>query len=218
MRVVIVAAGDLDAADARWLGRADLVIAADGGADSLERLGHRPDVIVGDLDSADPAIVERMADAGTRVERHPSDKDASDTELALAAAIAAGATEVILLGSLGGTRLDHQLANVLLLADRELATADVRLVQGATSARVLTEGARLDLEGGPGDLVTLLPLGGDAAGVTTEGLRWPLDAALLTVGRSRGLSNEVTSRPASVSLEHGALLVIETAKEGSTLE
>ena len=102
MRVVIVAAGDLAAADARRLDGADLVIAADGGTNALDRLGRRPDLVVGDLDSADPATVERMAGAGTRVERHPVDKDASDTELALDAAVAAGATEVVLLGALGG--------------------------------------------------------------------------------------------------------------------
>lgn len=216
MRVVIVAAGDLAAADARRLDGADLVIAADGGTNALDRLGRRPDLVVGDLDSADPATVERMAGAGTRVERHPVDKDASDTELALDAAVAAGATEVVLLGALGGVRLDHELANLLLLADPALAgRAGVRLVHGATTARVLRGGERLALDGTAGDLVTLLPLGGDATGVTTAGLRWPLDGATLAVGRSRGLSNEITRRPASVSLADGALLVIETAKEGS---
>jgi len=215
MRVVIVAAGDLAAGDARWLDDADLVVAADGGSVSLDRLGRRPDVLVGDLDSTAAELVERVAAAGTRVERHPSDKDASDTELALDAAIATGATEVVILGALGGARLDHQLANLLLLADRALATVDVRLAQGATSARVVADGGRLELGGEPGNLVTLLPLGGDAAGVTTRGLRWPLEAAVLAVGRSRGLSNEITDRPASVSLERGALLVIETTKEGS---
>ena len=213
MRVVIVAAGDLAPADARWLDEADLVIAADGGSTSLDRMSRRPDLLVGDLDSTDSELVQRLADAGTRVDQHPTDKDASDTELAVDAAVAAGATELVILGALGGARLDHQLANLLLLADRELAEISVRLVRGGTTARVVTGGGRLDLDGEPGDLVTLLPLGGDASGVTTHGLRWPLDGATLAVGRSRGLSNEIAERPASVSLEHGALLVIQTAKE-----
>jgi len=216
MRVVIVAAGDLAPADARWLADADLVIAADGGSASLDRLGRRPDLLVGDLDSTDAELVERLAGAGTRIERHPTDKDASDTELAVDAGSAAGGTELVILGALGGARLDHQLANLLLLADRDLAGLDVRLVQGGTSARVVTGGNRLDLVGEPGDIVTLLSLGGDASGVTTQGLRWSLQAATLAVGRSRGLSNEVIERPASVSLEHGALLVIEASNEGRT--
>jgi thiamine pyrophosphokinase len=215
MRVVIVAAGGLAPADARWLDGADLVIAADGGSTSLDHLGRRPDLLVGDLDSTDADLVRRLADAGTRVEPHPRDKDASDTELAVDAAVAANATELVILGGLGGPRMDHQLANLLLLADRELAGIRVRLVQGRTTARVVADGGRLDLDGEPGDLVTLLPLGGDASAVTTRGLRWSLDAATLAVGRSRGLSNEITDRPASVSLEQGTLLVIETAKEGA---
>ena len=216
MRVVVVASGELEPEDGRWLDRADLLIAADGGAASLDRLGRRPDVLVGDLDSADAALVERLMDAGTRVERHDHDKEASDTELALEAAIAAGATEVLLLGALGGERVDHELANLLLLADPALAGRDVRLIRGPIAVRALRTGTSVALGGGPGDLVTLLPVGGDAAGVTTRGLRWALDGATLRLGRSRGLSNEIVSQPASVSLEQGTLLVVETAIEGST--
>ncbi len=215
MRVVIVASGELAPADARWLDGADLVVAADGGANALDGVGRRPDLLVGDLDSADPALVERLAADGVRVERHPADKDASDTELAMSAALNAGATEVILLGALGGARIDHELANLLLLADDALAGCTVRAIRDTTTIRVLRGGERLAIEGEPGHMVTLLPLAGDAAGVTTDGLRWALRDATLRMGRTRGLSNVVASTPASVSLERGALLVVETANERS---
>lgn len=216
MKVVVVASGELDANDKRWLAAGDLVVAADGGADSLERLGRRPALLVGDLDSTDPAVVERLAAAGTRVEGHPVDKEASDTDLALGAAIAAGATEIVLLGATGGDRLDHELANVLLLADPSLAGRDVRLIRGANTVRALRGGERLDLDGALGDLVTLLPIGGDATGVTTDGLRWPLAGATLRMGSSLGVSNEVASAPASVRLDQGLLLVVErAAQEGA---
>ena len=216
MRIVVVASGELHPADASRLDGAQVVIAADGGAASLDRLGRRPDVLVGDLDSADAALVARLEADGVRVERHPADKDASDTELAIERAIAAGATEVVVLGAIGGARLDHELANVLLLADPELAGRDVRLVRGPTTARAARAGERLALEGARGDVVTLLPIGGDASGVTTDGLRWSLTSAPLRFGRSRGLSNEVVRHPASVSVEHGTLLVVETANEGAS--
>lgn len=216
MKVVVVASGELDANDKRWLAAGDLVVAADGGADLLERLGRRPALLVGDLDSTDPAVVERLAAAGTRVERHPVDKEASDTDLALGAAIAAGATEIVLLGATGGDRLDHELANVLLLADPSLAGRDVRLIRGANTVRALRGGERLDLDGALGDLVTLLPIGGDATGVTTDGLRWPLAGATLHMGSSLGVSNEVASAPASVRVDQGLLLVVErAAQEGA---
>lgn len=216
MKVVVVASGDFDEEDASWLDDADLLIAADGGAAALARHDRRPELLVGDLDSIEPALVERLAVAGTRVERHPANKDASDTELAIAAAVSAGATEIILLGAAGGDRLDHELANLLLLADPALAALDVRAVHGAITIRVLHGGGVAGLVGSAGDLVTLLPIGGDASGVTTHGLRWRLDGASLRMGRSRGLSNEVLAAPASVRLERGTLFVVEISMRGAS--
>ena len=214
MKVVVVASGELAESDAALLDDADLVIAADGGAGSLDRLGRAPDALVGDLDSVDPRLVARLAAAGTTVERHAVDKDASDTELAVEMALGAGAASVVVLGAVGGERLDHELANLLLLADPALAGHDVRAVRGTAQVRAVSGGERLALDGSSGDLVTLLPVGGDATGVSTEGLRWALDGATLAIGRSRGLSNEVVGSPASVRVTHGTLLVIETTTRG----
>jgi thiamine pyrophosphokinase len=213
MKAVVVAAGELDPRDPAALDGAALSIAADGGATLLDRIGRRPDVLVGDLDSVDGALVARLEAAGTRVERHPTDKVASDTELAVEAALAAGATEIVILGASGGDRLDHELANLLLLADERFAAIALSAATGAAHVAALHGDARRSLSGRRGDLVTLLPVGGDARGVTTEGLRWPLDGATLTLGRSRGLSNEVVATPAAVSLGEGVLLVIETRME-----
>ncbi len=215
MRCVVIASGDLDRDDERWLVDAELVIAADGGAMSLDRLGRRLDVLVGDLDSTDPALVERLEAAGTRIDRHPADKESSDTELALGAAMASDATPIVVLGAFGGDRIDHELANVLLLADPALAGRDIRLVRGRSTVRILHARARAELEGAAGGTVTLMPIGGDVTGVTTYGLRWPLDGATLRMGRSRGLSNEIVAAPASVQLEHGTLLVVEIATQGA---
>jgi thiamine pyrophosphokinase len=211
MRAVVIAAGELDPADAAHVDAAELTIAADGGAESLERIGRRPQLLIGDLDSVDRGLVELLERTGTRVERHPVDKEASDTELAVEAAFAAGATEVTILGATGGLRLDHELANLLLLADGAFAGRGLAAVRGPARVTALHGGERRELTGRQGDLVTLLPVGGDASGVTTDGLKWPLAGASLTMGRSRGLSNEVVSAPASVRLDTGVLLVVETA-------
>jgi thiamine pyrophosphokinase len=215
MRAVLVASGEADDADLRWLDGADRVIAVDGGAAWLATHGRRPDLVVGDLDSADPALIATLEAEGVPIERHASAKDASDTELALAGAVTAGADEIVILGALAGPRLDHQLANLMLLADPELSPVrDLRIVRGSTLVRALHGGAGMTLDAPAGALVTLLPIGGDADGVRTAGLRYPLDGETLRIGRSRGLSNVIDQPPASVSLERGTLLVIESTEEG----
>ncbi len=155
---------------------------------------------------------ERLAAAGVAVDRHPAAKDATDAELAIDRAVEAGARRITVIGAFAGERLDHELANLLLLTDRAWADAtdDLRMVRGGTTVRAVHGPARIGIEVGVGATVSLLPLGGDAAGVVTTGLRFPLDNEPLRLGRSRGLSNEVVEAPAGVALEAGVLLVIET--------
>ena len=218
MRAVVVAGGEAVAADAALLRDADLVIAADGGASFLDAIGRQPDLLVGDLDSADAGLVERLVADGVVVEQHPAAKDATDAELAIDRAVAAGARRVTVIGAFAGERLDHELANLLLLADPAWSTEleDLRMVRGGTLARAVHGPGQLALEAGEGDTVSLLPVGGGAHGVRTFGLEYPLEGETLGLGRSRGLSNVVVRTPASVSLKVGVLLVIETAKEETT--
>jgi thiamine pyrophosphokinase len=217
MLAVVVADGDAALQDEELVRDADLLVAADGGALWIESLGVTPHLVVGDLDSLDASTLSRLSLAGARIERNPIDKDASDTELAVEAALKSGADRVVVLGAFGGTRLDHELANVLLLADPAIG-ADVRLQRGSTLVRAINGPGSLQLEAGVGATVTLLPVAGGAVGVTTHGLRFPLEDEPLSVGRSRGLSNVVTEEPAAVSLQSGTLLVIEIrdVKEGES--
>jgi thiamine pyrophosphokinase len=204
----------LDAAWPGWDDGVELVIAADGGARHALSLGLRLDRWVGDGDSIAPGDLAALAAAGVAVERAPSDKDESDTELAVLAALAAGAASITLLGALGGVRLDHALANVALLQDPALDHRWVRLYdEQAARLSVLTvragHGERA-FEGRAGDIVTLLPLGAPVDGVVTRGLRYPLAGETLAPGRSRGLSNVRTEPVATVAIRSGRLLVIET--------
>ncbi|HEY7462946.1 MAG TPA: thiamine diphosphokinase [Candidatus Limnocylindria bacterium] len=212
MRAVLVAAGEPDLGDERWLDLADLLVAVDGGANWIERQGRLPHALVGDLDSVEPALLRRYEAAGVEIERHPSEKDHSDAELAQNFARRRGADEMVMLGAFGGPRIDHQVANVLLLcAD---GSGGMTLVCGPTRLAAIRGGETREITAPPGTLVSLFPVAGDANGVTTAGLRYALSNDLLRMGSSRGLSNVVESAPASVRLEAGMLLLVEQLEEG----
>jgi len=203
-----VAHGDVDASDRDLVVGAEMVIAADAGALALERWGIEPNLVVGDLDSLGLARASEIGARGATVVPFPMEKAESDLELAMRYALESGADDIVILGAFGG-RLDHALANTMLLADPAYRGWHVRAVQGATQLRALHDGERVTLDGPIGSIVTLLPVGGDAQGVSTEGLRYTLAGDTLRFGRSRGLSNEITSSPASVALGTGVLFVVE---------
>ena len=184
-----------------------LVIAADGGILEAERLGLHVDLLVGDLDSAPPEAVERAP----RVERYPVDKDASDLELAVAAAVAADARRIVVVGGDGG-RLDHLLGNAFLLASDRWADVEIEAVLGDARLWVVRSERTID-GGGPGQLVSLYAVGGPARGVTTAGLRWSLTDGELLPGSSLGLSNEFVSTHATVRVREGVVLAIRPGLE-----
>ena len=226
LRAVVVADGDpdpvalaaaLDGDDADDGTQATLmVVAADGGARSVEASGRLPDLIVGDADSLAPGDIERFRARGVRVDVHPAEKDASDTELALEAALAGGARAIQVVGAMGGDRVEHTIANLLLLAHPMLDDADPSIRTGrSTIRRIGTQHgpATLELSGAAGDYVSLLPLEFVVAGVTTTGLRYPLDDAELALGLTRGLSNELVAEAATVRTRSGRMLVIHTPRD-----
>ncbi len=180
-----------------------LVVAADAGADTAERLGLRLDLAVGDFDSIAPDGLDRLRAAGVPVEVAPTAKDESDTELAIRAALARGADALTIVGGLGG-RPDHLLANVGLLALPELAGLSVVLLDDRTRVSLVRGPGSRDLSGRVGDLVSLLPLGSGVDGVATSGLAWTLDDEPLPIGPARGLSNVRAERTARVSAPDGS--------------
>lgn len=211
MRAIVVAAGALGDPDRirRLVDPRpdDLVICADGGAAHALALGLVPHLLLGDFDSLDPAVRARLAAQGVPVQQVPWDKDQTDTHLALQAALERGARELVLLGALG-SRWDHSLANVLLLPGLPAGVV-ARVVDDHNVIHLVGPGGVLDLAGAPGERVSLLPLTPVAAGIWTEGLRWPLAGDALRWGESRGVSNEFLGTQARVRVEEGWLLVVQ---------
>ncbi len=209
--VAIVFAGSQPVSPAirEWLPDNADVVAADSGLRVANALGLHVHHLVGDLDSADASEVDAAVASGTTVDRHPAEKDATDLELAFDAAIARGARRVVLVDG-GGDRVDHLLGNLLLLASPLLANVSVEAFFGTARVLVVRGGdPPVTIGGALGSLVTLLPLGGPARGISTRGLRYPLRDEELAPGTTRGVSNELAAHTGSVRLASGALLIVQ---------
>jgi thiamine pyrophosphokinase len=181
------------------------VIAADGGLDRAVALGLEADVVIGDLDSVSPEALDRAEASGARVVRHPTAKDATDLALALDEAVRLGARRVLLVASAEG-RLDHLLSSVLLICSDRYAGLELDALVGDSLLQVVHR--ERTMHGAPGELVTLLAVGGPAEDVTTEGLAYPLAGETLESGSSRGVSNVFADTVARVRLTQGVLLAV----------
>ncbi len=190
-----------------------VVVAADGGLDHARALGLRPAVLVGDLDSVSSEGLAWARTAGIEIEEHPGDKDSTDAELAVDAALHRGADHLVVVG--GGDRVDHDLAGLLLLT-RPAERARVEAWWGTAHIGVLRGPGDLTFEGEAGELVSLLAIHGAAGDVTTRGLRFGLTGERLHPGSSRGVSNECLGGPVSVALVSGDLFVIRPLALGAT--
>jgi thiamine pyrophosphokinase len=209
MRALVVANGRLShpARDGARVRPGDWVVAADGGLHNCGLLGLEPTVIIGDLDSVSPSDLLPLQSSGVTIVQHPERKEETDLELALAYAVAHGAQEILVLGALGD-RWDQTLANALLLASPILAAVPTWLVDGRQQVTLARPHAPLVLRGHQGDTLSLLPLAGDARGVTTSGLEYPLDNETLHFAATRGVSNTLLGTTATVQLKAGLLLVV----------
>jgi thiamine pyrophosphokinase len=209
MALLIFANGVLD--EVEWIrpyfSQATAVWAANGGSRHLFRLGHLPDKVIGDMDSLEPELQAWLTSHQIPFDQHPPEKDETDLELALLLAAEQPEDDIWLFGLLGG-RLDQTLANIFLLNHPALVGKTVQLITPTERAWLVRR--QTEIVGQVGDLVSLIPLGGDAQGVSTTGMQWRLQAETLHFGQARGVSNRLTAEKAIVTLEKGLLLCVHT--------
>jgi thiamine pyrophosphokinase len=211
-RVLIFANGmlpDLEKARGLLQGN-ETVICADGGTRHALALGLKPAIVIGDLDSLSETDARRLADMNVPIKPYPHDKDETDLELALEYALAMKPAAILIVGALG-SRLDHTLGNLALLADPRLQDVDCRLDDGVEEAYFCR--AFSEIRGAPGDLVSLIPWGVPVTGVRTEGLRWPLSGGVLHPEKTLGISNEMLGDYATVHVETGLLLIVHRRRK-----
>lgn len=183
----------------------DYLIAADAGASHILRLGLIPDLLIGDLDSLPPADSQVLDQAGVVRHHYPADKDQTDLELALQAAIKKGYDPIRIVAALG-RRLDMTLSNLALLARPSLLDLDIRLDDGQDEVFFIHRKATI--EGSVGDTVSLLAWGDTPAMVRTTGLRWVLNDEPLHPSETRGISNLMLADQAEITVSRGLLLCI----------
>lgn len=182
----------------------DFVIAADGGLRALETLNIKPDLLIGDLDS----LGDHPLPDGIPLEKHPVEKDDTDTGIALAQGYAMGYRQFVLCGCAGG-RVDHLIANFQTMARYSQLGADVRLIAPEYDAYTLSNGTLALPHRPEGTTVSIFCHGNQAEGVSIRGLYYPLDNYTLTCDHPLGVSNQHTNESAEISVRNGTLLIIQ---------
>lgn len=185
----------------------DLIICADGGTRHALALGLVPNVIIGDMDSL-PHGFESSIFKGEFIQVSP-DKNETDLELALKYALAFHPDVILIIAALGG-RLDQTLGNIALITDPKLSTFDIRLTDGVEEVFFCRD--QSNVKGASGDIVSLIPWGGEVLGVETENLKWPLRKETLYPYKTRGISNEMLGEEASITISSGLLLIVHRVK------
>lgn len=199
----IVGAGEFTARDFNPT-EEDIIIAADGGLRALMAIGRKPHLLIGDLDSLGAYDLPE----DIPLEKHPVEKDDTDTAIALAQGYAQGYRHFRLYGC-GGGRVDHLLANFQTMCRYSQMDAEIQLIASDYTAYALTNSTLTLPERAAGTTVSIFCHGDQAEGVTLRGLKYPLTNHTLTCHHPLGVSNEHTGEPARITVQNGTLLILQ---------
>lgn len=209
MKCIIIANGEIKdyTQHIRYIDEEDCIICADGGGRYALAMGLEPDYLMGDFDSLDKGLLEQLEGLPNPPEliKFPSEKDKSDSQLAVEFALTLNPDSIIIMGGTG-SRLDHTLANITLLA--QFPQVDIHIVNDNNDLYLTTD--RAVIRGKPGDEISILPLTPLVKGVTTKGLKWPLVNKTIEMGSSLGVSNVLLESQAEFTLTEGKLLVLRS--------
>jgi len=191
----------------KFFDEADFIVCADGGALHLQRLGIKPDVLLGDFDSIESEHLEYYMKQNVEILKFPAEKDMTDTELAVNTAIDRGYKNIVIIGGTG-TRLDHTLSNIFLLKLMLDRGVKGRIINEYNEMFLINDSTEIEAE--DGCYLTLLPLTSKVEGITTEGLYYPLRGEAIEMGSTRGVSNCFVEKKARISITSGILIAIKT--------
>jgi len=206
MRAILVCNGSINDYDdlKKYICQSDYIISVDGGAGHLRKMGIAPHILIGDFDSANSKDLKYFIDKGIEVCQFPKEKDMTDSELAIEKALEIGADEIIFIGAIG-SRVDHSIANIFLL--KKLLNIGVKACIINENNNIYMFNCTFSLAKKEGYKLSLIPISEKVTGVSTEGLKYKLDDATMTVGTSWGVSNEFQENTVTVTIKEGILLV-----------
>ncbi|MBQ9096990.1 MAG: thiamine diphosphokinase [Clostridia bacterium] len=200
MRAIIIGGGSVSKNLKEYILPGDFIVCADSGYDRAKRLGIVPDLVIGDMDS-----IVSSVESGPEIITAPVQKDETDSMLCVDTLAERGYDEILLFGALGG-RPDHSFANITLLLYAAKKGIHLEIVHEMSHMFIID--SRTEISGKKGDTFSLFALGGDACGITTKGLLYPLSDETLYADNPRGVSNELLENNIAVSVKNGYLLAI----------
>lgn len=185
----------------------DYIICADGGANYLYKLNIVPDYILGDLDSLQLKAKDYFKEKGVNFKKFPERKNETDAQLCIHLAKSLGVLQIELLGALGG-RIDHTVANInLMYYIKKLGINPV--IKNDKEDLYMIESEFIDICGEKGDTLSILPVNGDAVGITLEKLEYPLKDAIIKYGDPIGISNVMENKKCRITVNEGTLLIVK---------
>jgi len=181
--------------------KGDIIVCADGGYDNAIQFGMLPSVVIGDMDSINSSIIK-----GTKIIKYPTQKEKTDTELAVDYAIDEGAEEIVILGNIGG-RLSHSIANIMLLRYINKKD-DIEAMLLSSKERVcLLKNGETSIAKGDSKFLSLIPLT-NCEGVTILQTKYEVQDINVEIGSTHLVSNEFTALNAKISIKSGEALII----------
>jgi thiamine pyrophosphokinase len=187
----------------------DLLIGVDGGAKNIMEMGRLPDIVLGDFDSLNDSVFGQLLQKKVPLIKYPKDKDFTDSQIALDFVLQQKVKKVIFIG-LSGTRLDHIVTNLLFASHPKYKILDISFWDFQQKIYFIRKYVRF--HGQKNDIVSLIPLLNDVSGITTSGLKYSLQKAVLYFGNSRGISNLMTDKTVEISIKSGLLMIIHQQK------
>lgn len=214
MKYIVMANGDYGDLEfyKQFIKGEETILCADGGANYAYQLGLLPAMIVGDMDSILPEVRQYYTDREIPMKKFPRRKDFTDTQLVLTNACEMGASEILLLGTLGN-RLDHTLSNLYCALD--LVRQGIKITYASPAGFIYLVNKEIEITGEIGDMISILSLSEEARGVTTVGLEFPLDHVILEKRNPYAISNSLLETYGAIRLDEGVLAVFHYVNEKS---